>query len=428
MKFQPRRPDDPDLNMTSLIDVVLLLLIFFMMSTKLRRRGPAAGPAARGWHRSRRQPRCATTVEIEVTAEGGYRVDGRDAGQQQPGHAVRGAGARVRRQPCAVPVTIRADARATHQSVVTAMDVAGRLGYRQINIATVTMGQQEHDERADAADARRGAANVPSAARRTCGPHRPMFAVGVLGMMMFAATDAGWAAFVQFFLDGTFVNKDPRMVWLVPIALIGLFLLRGVGDFLQTYCPGFVGRHIVKTLRAQIFDRYVHLPVSFFDSQRVRRAAVASSRTTPSRWRTATTDSITVFIRDTLTILGPDRLPAVPELEADAVQPDRRAADRVPDPAHQPAVPPLQPAHPEFDGRRDARGQGGDRGAARDPRLQCAGLRGADVRAGHRAQPPLAHEADADQGAQQPGRADDRVDRSRGRAVPGDRRCDRRGG
>ena len=41
----------------------------------------------------------------------------------------------------AMPVTIRADARATHQSVVTAMDVAGRAGYRQINIATVNDGQ-----------------------------------------------------------------------------------------------------------------------------------------------------------------------------------------------------------------------------------------------------------------------------------------------
>jgi biopolymer transport protein ExbD len=42
----------------------------------------------------------------------------------------------------AVPVTIRADARAMHQSVVTAMDVAGQAGYRQINIATVHDGQQ----------------------------------------------------------------------------------------------------------------------------------------------------------------------------------------------------------------------------------------------------------------------------------------------
>src|SRR5512133_1276213 len=97
-------------------------------------------------------------------------------------------------------------------------------------------------------------------------PHKGMFAVGVVGMTIFAATDAGWAAFVKFFLDGTFVEKDQRMVWLVPVALVGLFLLRGIGDFMQTYCPGFVGRHIVKTLRGQIFDRYVHLPVSYFDT------------------------------------------------------------------------------------------------------------------------------------------------------------------
>jgi subfamily B ATP-binding cassette protein MsbA len=134
-------------------------------------------------------------------------------------------------------------------------------------------------------------------------PHKGMFAVGVLGMTIFAATDAGWAAFVKFFLDGTFVDRDPRMVWLVPTLLIGLFLLRGIGDFLQTYCPGFVGRRIVKTLRAEIFDRYVHLPVSYFDSN---TAGVLLSKLTYNTEQVAqaTTDSITVFIRDSLTIIG----------------------------------------------------------------------------------------------------------------------------
>jgi subfamily B ATP-binding cassette protein MsbA len=134
-------------------------------------------------------------------------------------------------------------------------------------------------------------------------PHKGMFALGVLGMTIFAATDAGWAAFVKFFLDGTFVDKDPRMVWLVPVALVGLFLLRGVGDFLQTYSPGFVGRHIVKTLRGQIFDRYVNLPIAYFD--RNASGALLSKLTyNTEQVATATTDSVTVFIRDTLTILG----------------------------------------------------------------------------------------------------------------------------
>ena len=134
-------------------------------------------------------------------------------------------------------------------------------------------------------------------------PHKAMFAVGVLGMTIFAATDAAWAAFVKFFLDGTFVQKDPRMVSIVPFALIGLFLMRGVGDFLQTYCPGFVGRKIVKTLRAEIFDCYVNLPIAYFD-QNASGVLLSKLTYNTEQVATATTDSVTVFIRDTLTIIG----------------------------------------------------------------------------------------------------------------------------
>ncbi len=134
-------------------------------------------------------------------------------------------------------------------------------------------------------------------------PHRGTFAIGVSGMVLFAATDAGWAAFVKFFLDGTFIDKDPRMVWLVPVVLVGLFIVRGFADFLQNYFPGQVGRHIVKTLRTQIFDRYLNLPVTYFDRS---SSGVMLSRLTfnTEQVATATTDSITIFIRDTLAIIG----------------------------------------------------------------------------------------------------------------------------
>ena len=140
MKFTPRRSEEPDLNMTSLIDVVLLLLIFFMMSTKfidearLQVRLPEAGI----------QPDAAATrktVEIEVTAEGGYRVGGRDLVNNSP-DTLATALSRATGGNRAQVITIRADGRAVHQSVVTAMDVAGRLGYARINIATVHDGSQ----------------------------------------------------------------------------------------------------------------------------------------------------------------------------------------------------------------------------------------------------------------------------------------------
>ncbi|NJD33010.1 MAG: biopolymer transporter ExbD [Gammaproteobacteria bacterium] len=141
MKFQPRRTEEPELNMTSLIDVVLLLLIFFMLSTKfidegrLQVRLPEAGVAPDA--ESARQ-----SIEISVSAEGGYGVDGRPLINNSPDTLAAAIG-KAAGGNRAMPVTIRADARAMHQSVVTAMDVAGRLGYRQINIATVNDGTQD---------------------------------------------------------------------------------------------------------------------------------------------------------------------------------------------------------------------------------------------------------------------------------------------
>jgi len=138
VKFTPRRSEEPDLNMTSLIDVVLLLLIFFMVSTRfvdesrLSIRLPEAGLKPE-------QVELRDPVEIEITAEGGYRVNGRALINNSPDTLSVALG-RAAEGDRSVPVTIRADARAMHQSVVTAMDVAGRLGYRQINIATVHDG------------------------------------------------------------------------------------------------------------------------------------------------------------------------------------------------------------------------------------------------------------------------------------------------
>ena len=138
MNFQKRRTEEPDLNMTSLIDVVLLLLIFFMLSTRfidegrLQLRLPEAGVEPEAVSRD--------AVEIEVTAEGGYRVNGRPLINNSPDTLAAAIGKEAANNR-AIPVTIRADARDTHQSVVTAMDVAAHAGYRQLNIATVNDGQ-----------------------------------------------------------------------------------------------------------------------------------------------------------------------------------------------------------------------------------------------------------------------------------------------
>jgi biopolymer transport protein ExbD len=136
MRLQTRSRDEPEINLTSLIDVVLLLLVFFMVSTSFVReaeinlRLPEADIEV--------ETRVATeALEITITENGGYLVNGRQLVNSER-RTLRAAIERLIGDDRSMDVYIRADALATHQAVVTAMDVAGQLGFVNINIATIT--------------------------------------------------------------------------------------------------------------------------------------------------------------------------------------------------------------------------------------------------------------------------------------------------
>jgi subfamily B ATP-binding cassette protein MsbA len=134
-------------------------------------------------------------------------------------------------------------------------------------------------------------------------PHWAMFLVGVVGMVLYAAVDTGFAVLVKKFLDGAFVERDPRMLVYVPAGIIVLFLVRGVGDYLSVYAPGWVGRQVIKAIRRDVFAHYLQLPVSYFDRNGV---AQLLSRLTYNieLVAEAATNAVTFIIRDTLTIIG----------------------------------------------------------------------------------------------------------------------------
>ena len=125
----------------------------------------------------------------------------------------------------------------------------------------------------------------------------------MLGGVLFSATMASFALFAKKFGDGTFTQQDPRTIVWMPLALVGLFVLRGLGDFTQTYFMGYVGRRIVSQLRREVFRRILQLPIGYFDRN---SSATLLSRLTYNTEQIgqATTDSVIVVVRSTLTIIG----------------------------------------------------------------------------------------------------------------------------
>lgn len=134
MKLQQARREDPEISLISLIDVVLMLVIFFMLSSTFIDEGrmkvqlPTALEAPRQGQAER--------IVVTVTEQGSYRVNERELANSSR-DTLRRAVAEVAGEDRTARVVLRADARATHQSVVTAMDVLGRMGFAQLDIATI---------------------------------------------------------------------------------------------------------------------------------------------------------------------------------------------------------------------------------------------------------------------------------------------------
>ena len=134
-------------------------------------------------------------------------------------------------------------------------------------------------------------------------PYRGRFILGILGGVLFSATMASFALLAKKFGDGTFTHQDPRTIVWVPLALVGLFILRGLGDFIQTYFMGYVGRRIVSQLRREVFRRILQLPIGYFD--RSSSGALLSRLTyNTEQIGQATTDSVIIVVRTALTILA----------------------------------------------------------------------------------------------------------------------------
>lgn len=133
MRLRKPKIEPIELNLTPMIDCLLFLLVFLLVSTTFNQysRLNLLLPEASGVPPDKHQPK----IEVVVKPNGEYLVNGLSLSSNNQAElmaAIRQAAGQARN----VPFTIAADGQASHQSVVQVMDVAGKLGFVNLNIST----------------------------------------------------------------------------------------------------------------------------------------------------------------------------------------------------------------------------------------------------------------------------------------------------
>ncbi|MGB5408665.1 MAG: lipid A export permease/ATP-binding protein MsbA [Thiogranum sp.] len=133
-------------------------------------------------------------------------------------------------------------------------------------------------------------------------PYWRVFVITALAMIVFAATDTGFAALMKPMLDDNFIEHDPDTVKLVPLALIALFMFRGLAGFLSRYGMSWIGRRIIQVLRRELFHQLLRLPSQYFDRNPAGRLL---SRLTfdVEQVAEAAANAVTILIRDSMTLI-----------------------------------------------------------------------------------------------------------------------------
>ncbi|MEW5757128.1 MAG: lipid A export permease/ATP-binding protein MsbA [Pseudomonadota bacterium] len=142
--------------------------------------------------------------------------------------------------------------------------------------------------------------------RRLLGYVKPYwhgFAFAAVGLIVVAATETGFAALMKPLLDGTFVEKDPEIISMMPLLLIGIFFIRGLAGFVSTYGMNWVGRNVIRDMRKEMFDHILRLPISFFDNTSSSHITIKLINHVEQIYA-ASTNVIAVVIRDTLSVIG----------------------------------------------------------------------------------------------------------------------------
>jgi subfamily B ATP-binding cassette protein MsbA len=155
-------------------------------------------------------------------------------------------------------------------------------------------------------------------------PLKGVFFLAVVGLVLYGLVDMTFIAIIKPFIDGGFggqasqipsaasgidlgtsdgFNSSSNVLTMAPFVVIGLFTLRGLANFLSTYCVSYMSARLIMDMRQQVFDHYLTLPVSYMDRENTGSLISRVTYDTEQIAR-ATGSALISIVRDSITVIG----------------------------------------------------------------------------------------------------------------------------
>ncbi|MFA6985160.1 MAG: lipid A export permease/ATP-binding protein MsbA [Arenimonas sp.] len=132
-------------------------------------------------------------------------------------------------------------------------------------------------------------------------PYRWFLIAAAIGMVLEASAAGLFARMMEPIVNETFVARNEAVRWTLPLAILGLFVMRGLATFVTDYGMARAGRSVVRDLRTALLAKFLRLPSARFDREPVA-AMVSRLNYDTEQVTQATSEAIKVVITDTLTI------------------------------------------------------------------------------------------------------------------------------
>jgi subfamily B ATP-binding cassette protein MsbA len=134
-------------------------------------------------------------------------------------------------------------------------------------------------------------------------PYWFKLAFAMVFMSLVAATNGLTAYIVKPVLDKIFFEKNADMLYIIPLGVILLYLVKGVFEYLQAYLMGFVGQKVVNDIRNLVFSSLQRQPLSYFDKTPTG-SSISRVINDVNLVQTAVTDAFTAIMKDAFSIIG----------------------------------------------------------------------------------------------------------------------------